>query len=457
MGEAMQRGFKRRGLRFAGVAGIGFLALATFAGSEAQATEGYFQYGWGARQGALAGAGVADSRDAMSLTLNPAGLVDAGRQFQFGASLFMPYRSYTASGTALIAPGSFDSGSNIFAVPNIAYSSPIDANSAWGIAVYGNGGMNTEWSGMSNSTGYCQYLGSKRGVYCGGNAGVDMMQAFVSVGYAHRFGAFSVGIAPVAAVQRFRGSGLDAFSAFGLSSDPSNLTNNGYSYSYGGGVHGGVEWSVAPNLRLGFSGQSPIWMTKFSKYSGLFADGGNFDIPANLTAGVAWDATPSLTLMADYKHIFYGSVASIANSGAINGYGVLGLSDGPGFGWHDIDIVKFGAEWRASPVWTFRVGYAHNTNPIKSTDVTFNILAPGVVTDHITGGFAYKASANSTLEFSAAYAPSHSVSGPERLGPPSGATPGSSIELEMHQYQFTLGYTYNFDTTPAPKSPLIYK
>ena len=434
------------------------MALASFAAGEAQATEGYFQYGWGARQGALGGAGVADSRDAMSLALNPAGLVDVGRQFQIGASLFMPYRSYTATGTLLIAPGSSDSGSNIFAVPNIAYSSPIDADSAWGITLYGNGGMNTEWPAMANTTYGCGLLGGKPGVYCGGNAGVDMMQAFLAVGYAHRFGALSVGVAPVVAIQRFRGSGLNAFGLFGLSSDPANLTNNGYSYSYGGGVHGGVEWSIAPNVRLGFSGQSPIWMTKFDKYSGLFADGGMFDIPANLTAGVAWDATPNLTLMADYKHIFYGSVTSIANSGLITGPGVLGLSNGPGFGWHDVDVVKFGAEWRASPVWTFRIGYAHNTNPIKSTDVTFNILAPGVVTDHITGGFAYKASANSTFEFSAAYVPSHSVSGPESLVAPFPVpTPGSKIELEMHPYQFTLGYTYNFDTAPASKGPLIHK
>ena len=87
--------------------------------------------------------------------------------------------------------------------------------------------------------------------------------------------------------------------------------------------------------------------------------------------------------------------------------------------------------------------------------MTFNILAPGVVTDHITGGFAYKASANSTFEFSAAYVPSHNVSGPELLG--TTPTPGSKIELEMHQYQFTLGYTYNFDTAPAAKGPLIHK
>ena len=119
-------------------------------------------------------------------------------------------------------------------------------------------------------------------------------------------GAFSFGISPVLAIQRFKGEGLSAFAPY--SSNPASLTDNGYSYSYGGGVRAGVEWSIAPNVRLGFSGQTPMWMTKFTKYSGLFADGGMFDIPANLTAGVAWDAMPNFTLMVDYKHIFYGSI-----------------------------------------------------------------------------------------------------------------------------------------------------
>jgi long-chain fatty acid transport protein len=152
--------------------------------------------------------------------------------------------------------------------------------------------------------------------------------------------------------------------------------------------------------------------------------------------------------MADYKHIFYGSIPSIANP--MSSPGLLGTSNGPGFGWHDVDIVKIGAEWRATPAWTWRVGYAHNTNPIESPDVTFNILAPGVVTDHITGGFAYKPDAYSTWEFAAAYVPPHSVSGPEKCcaPPPFAVTAGSNIELEMHQWQFTFGYTYEFAEAP---------
>ena len=423
------------------------LTAALLAGSAAQATEGYFQYGYGARQGALGGAGVADSRDAMALALNPAGLVDVDKQVQLGISLFMPYRSYSATGTMMIAPGSFDSGTNLFPVPNIAFNSPIDANSAWGITLYGNGGMNTNWHGTTNPN--CVNFGLvSQNVYCGSQAGVDLMQAFLAVGYARRFGTFSVGVSPVFAVQRFKAEGLSAFGAFGLSSDPANLTDNGYSYSYGGGARLGVQWKVAPNFRVGFSGQTPIWMTKLSKYSGLFADGGNFDIPANITAGVAWDAMPNLTLMLDYQHIFYSDISSIANPMVSPmPAGSLGTADGSGFGWHDVDVVKIGAEWRATPRWTLRAGYAHNTNPIKSTDVTFNILAPGVVTDTFTGGFAYKASPHSTLEFAAAYVPSNSVSGIELT--PGGPNPASNIEISMHQYQVSLGWTYEF----APAGP----
>ncbi|HZD90458.1 MAG TPA: outer membrane protein transport protein [Pseudolabrys sp.] len=421
------------------------------AGSAAQATEGYFQYGYGARQSGLGGAGVADSRDAMALSLNPAGLVDVDRQLQAGMSFFLPYRSYSASGTAFVAPGSYDSGDNFFPVPNLAYSNPIDGNSAWGIAVFGNGGMNTNWPNMTNTSPGC---GGGVGVFCDGSKlHVDLMQAFVSVAYARRFGDISVGIAPVGAIQRIRVQGLGAFA--GVSSDPANLSSGDYDYSYGGGARLGVEWKVMPNVRLGVSGQTPIWMTKFHKYAGLFADAGNFDIPANITAGVAWDIDPAVTVMFDYKHIFYGSVASIANP--MSSPGLLGQANGPGFGWSDIDIFKIGAEWRATPQWTLRIGYAHNTNPISPADVTFNILAPGVVTDHFTGGFAYKATSNSELEFAAAYAPSNHVSGLEKTGaPPFTTTPVSDIDISMHQFQFTLGYTYHF-APPAPVSPLIHK
>ena len=161
-------------------------------------------------------------------------------------------------------------------------------------------------------------------------------------------------------------------------------------------MRGGVQWSVSKSIRLGFSAQTRMWMTKFDKYSGLFADQGAFNIPANLTAGVAVDAMPGSDVDGRLQaHLLRQHPVGREFVGDSDC--AFGASDGPGFGWHDVDVVKIGAEWRASPAWTLRAGYAHNTNPIKSTDVTLNIIAPGVVTDHITGGFSYQINKNYDL------------------------------------------------------------
>ncbi len=47
-------------------------------GPIAYATEGYFLEGYGTREKGVAGAGAADSRDPLAISINPAGLVDVG-------------------------------------------------------------------------------------------------------------------------------------------------------------------------------------------------------------------------------------------------------------------------------------------------------------------------------------------------------------------------------------------
>jgi long-chain fatty acid transport protein len=191
-------------------------------------------------------------------------------------------------------------------------------------------------------------------------------------------------------------------------------------------------------------------MQKFDDYRGLFAEWGGFDIPASVQAGVAVDVTPALTVMADYKHIWYGSVTSVGNpstnilacagGGGPPGPACLGGSDGTGFGWKDVDVLKIGAEWRTSPSLTLRAGYAYNTQPIGSRDVMFNILAPGVVQHHITGGLQYRLSPNMDLELAGMYALDESVSGSEL---PIG-NPAHRIEISMHEFEVTLGIKYRF-------------
>lgn len=401
----------------------------------AHATEGYFSLGFGPRQTAMGGAGVADGSDAMAAALNPAGIAGMNEQFQLGAGLFMPFRGYDASGTLFVAPGSNDSGANIFLGPNMAYVRPLTEKDTLGFTLYGNGGMNTTFDNDPNPAPFC---GGGPGIFCGGGAGVDLIQAFIAATYAHDFGGVKIGISPTFAVQRFKAEGLGPFTP--SSSDPTNMTDNGYDYSFGGGLKAGVEVDLTDSIRLGLAGQTKMYMSRFEDYAGLFAEDGDFDIPASVTAGLAVDVTPDLTLALDYQHIFYSGVDSVSNSSRVAN--PFGSDNGPGFGWSDVGVIKIGAEWRPNEQWKVRAGYAYSANPVDPEDVTLNILAPGIVQHHFTGGFSYKATEHSTFEFTGMFVPESKTSGAEVT--PLGPTPGSDVELHMYQVQLMGGWTYDF-------------
>jgi len=407
----------------------------------AGATEGYFMPGYSGLQLGQGGAGIANPEDAMILALNPAGLASVGEELEIVVSLFSPDRRYTATGPGFVAPGGLSSGSvasrnKFFLIPGIAYNHPLDDHSSWGVAVYGNGGMNTDYPAAANAS--CP--SGMSGVFCGGKAGVNLSQMFVAAGYAWKSDALSLGIAPTFALQMFSAEGLGLFGIYGLSSDATRLSNNGVSTSAGFGIKAGMIYALTPALRFAVSGATPMWMSKFSKYKGLFAERGGFDIPASATAGLAWEAVPGLTAMVDYKHIFYTGTASVAN--AMTSPGLFGADDGAGFGWKDVDVVSLGLTYKLTPEFTLRAGYAHNNDPIDADQVTINILAPGVVTDHIAAGFSAKVSDHSIIDFAAMYIPVHSRSGFEMT--PAGANTQRIIKLEMSQTILSLGYRYRF-------------
>jgi len=241
-------------------------------------------------------------------------------------------------------------------------------------------------------------------------------------------------------VQRFSAAGLGAFA--GASTDPANLTDRGTDTSFGGGVKGGIEYSVTPGIRFGLAGTTPIWSQKLSKYSGLFADGGSFNVPGSVQPGLAVDLMPNLTVMADYKRIFYSGVPAISDSSTLLLTGAkLGSAGGPGFGWKDVSAIKLGVEWRTTPSLTLRAGYAHNTQPVQSADVMLNILAPGVTQNHFTTGLMYKLTSNMDLELAGMYAPKTTVTGFELAG---FGNPAHQVALGMSQVEVTAGIKYRF-------------
>ncbi len=420
---------------------------------DAFATEGYFSHGAGARNKAMAGAGVADGRDATAMIVNPASMVGNGTELNVAVSLFSPKRKFTGVFDAAGAPpgvgpftpvGEVESSENLFAIPNIAFVKAIDDTSSWGISMTANGGMNTDYRNVPNGT--CQFLFGQvppqvpadNGVYCGGDTGINLSQALISIGYAKQMGNFKFGIAPIFAFQVFEAKGLAVFG--GATSNPAALTNNGSSKSTGFGGKIGLEYALADNIRIGGMYQTKIDMSEFDEYAGLFADGGDFDIPSNYQIGISADLSPDLTINVDYKHINYSDAGSVSNPSSI--MLPFGSAGGPGFGWDDIDIFKVGVEWRANDQWSLRAGYATNSQPVNGSDITLNILAPGVVTSHITGGGEFKLNDRHSFELALMYAPNTSVAGNEVT--PFGPNPFHVLTAEMKQYEATFGWKMKF-------------
>jgi long-chain fatty acid transport protein len=434
----------------------------------AHATDGYFSHGYGMKAKGMAGAAVAVAQDAFGGANNPATMAFAPTQLDIGVDVFSPHRrAERTGGDAFGLSGSATSDSNYFGIPELGYNRMLRPDLALGVTVYGNGGMNTDYpgdqlpspGGCGPMTGPGTGFNPAPGPYnllCGnGRLGVDLSQLVVAPTLAWKFHPrHSVGIAPLFAYQRFRLEGLQAFDTSpGLSTSPGSVTNRGYDSSTGWGVRVGYYGEFTPQFALGVTWQSRISMGNLDKYKGLFAEQGGFDIPSNYGVGIALRPTPQWLVALDYERINYSDAKSVNNrsalilscAGQLDASTCLGGSNGAGFGWQDVDVLKLGVQYQLSAQWTVRAGYNHSDNPIQPQDVTFNILAPGVMKDHGTLGATWRWDARNELTGAAMYAFSNSVQGPSlfnRFFPPGAAN--MQEKIEMYEWSIGLQWAHYF-------------
>lgn len=214
----------------------------------------------------------------------------------------------------------------------------------------------------------------------------------------------------------FRVEGIQPFSA--ASADPANFTGNGTDWSIGAGVRVGWLGHLSDRLTLGAFYQSKVWASKFNKYAGLFAEQGDFDVPASWGGGLGFQVTEALTVAVDVKRIEYSDVASVGMPLAPLFSGVpFGAEGGPGFGWRDVTVLKSGVSYDLNELITVRAGYGRSGQPIPESQTFLNTIAPGVVQDHFTIGATWNVSSAIELSMHALYAPKVNVRGRGSIPP----------------------------------------
>lgn len=384
------------------------VAAAALLSGSAWATDGYFPHGYGMKALGMGGASVAMTDNAFAGANNPATAAFTESRADLGINIFSPKRSVSQGSSTT------ESDKTTFLIPEFGYVGSANGPLTYGLTVYGNGGMNTDYP--------APVLGGP------GSTGVNLEQLIVAPVLSYKISPVtSIGVSPLLVRQTFSAKGL--LNSFGVQS-AGNDTSTGL------GVRVGVYTKLSDGVSLGASYSPKTGMSKFDKYAGLFAEQGKFDIPANYAIGVAMDVSPRVTVAADYQKIQYSGVKAIANASLANFANGLGAVNGPGFGWTDVNVIKLGAQWKYNETLTVRIGYNRTTNPVQAADVMFNILAPGVITKHYTLGATYRMAKNSELTWAYMYAPQNSVSGFDMF-----ATPTT---VRMSQQSLGVQYSWKF-------------
>lgn len=421
-------------------------ALACAAAAPAWATNGYFAHGYGVKQAGMGGASAALAQDSFGGANNPASMVWVGPRMDLGLTWFRPERDAERSGAGIPSlNGKVDSGSTDFFIPEFGYNALLNSSLSLGLTVYGNGGMNTNYPQGNFDCG-----AGPANMLCGsGTLGVNMSQLIFAPTIAYKVNASnSIGASLLVGYQRFKGYGLQAFdNAPGFppfTSDPGHVTNNGTDTAWGAGLRIGWQGRVSDAVALGATYSTKVFMSRFDKYSGLFAEQGDFDIPMNFSVGIAITPTSQWTIAADFERIYYSQIASVGNPSAPNPPAPLGADNGPGFGWQDINVFKLGVAYAMNERWTLRAGVNIGGNPIESKDVTFNIIAPGVVKNHYTLGFTYAPTKADEISGAFMYAQRNSVSGSSLFNNVFPAPVAGTETISMREFSLGIAWGRKF-------------
>ncbi len=400
--------------------------------TSAFATNGYFAHGIGVKAKAMGGASIAFAEDGFGAATNPANLAQVKDGYSIGVSAFAPDRASTMSGSnGITGLKGGNEAADAFAVPEFSYNKAYNNKINWGVVVYGNGGMNVDYGQRIYDTASQRVTTS------------NLEQVFIAPTISYKIDdRNTVGASLNLVYQRFEATGLGDFTSYTRTSvDPGN---HGVDDSAGVGVKLGWNSVLSDQVTAGAFYQPKTSMDKFSAYKDLFAQDGGFDIPETYGVGVAIKVNPKTTVALDVVQINYSGIKSLANPNNHTAANTkLGAEDGKGFGWKDMTVYKLGMAHQMDANTTIRAGWNYGKQPIPTSELDFNLLAPAVVEHHFTFGMTKTLDKNSDFSVHAMYAPNVSISSTDTTDGDGNGTAYVS-KLEMSQYEIGVQYSKKF-------------
>jgi len=454
---------------------IAALLAITGIAAPAFATNGMNLEGYGAVATGMGGASMAYDNGAGAMMNNPATLGLMGQGSGIGVALGFLGPDVKSSMPGMTA----NSGGDAYYMPAAGYVTK-KGNFTFGVGVYSQGGMGTEYDASSFlAMGTGDKVRSEVGVgrvivplvynvndslTIGGS--VDWVWATMDIKMAAGLGDF------MAMTTRMSGGmgmamnnlAMGGANAFRLDfSDNNDFSGKAVGTGFAGKL--GFTYKVSPVLTIGGAYHTKTDLgdmktdgggASFSAFNGGAAMGSavtgkitihDFQWPETYGFGVAYQATDSLMVVADYKRINWSKVMKDFKMTYSTDNLGTGQTESADFkisqNWDDQDVFIIGASYRMTDALTLRVGGNFANNPIPDNRV--HPLFPAIIKNHYTAGLGYMLNKQSSLDASLTYAPKVSVTGTQTTGiTGSGVGSNSGMTITHSQVNWQVQYGYHF-------------
>lgn len=427
-------------------------AVAALAAGPSWATNGMNMEGYGPVSTGMGGASQAIDHGTAALAQNPAtlALMDEGARLDVALGVLGPHVTSSMPGM-----GSADSGGTSYVMPAFGYAR---RSGPWvyGIGLFAQGGMGTEYGADTFlAAGSGQPVRSELGVGRLLFPLVYQATPSLAIGGTLDYVWASLDLRMAASGAQLGSMVTDASGNLGAALpalagapwariDFSNSSDfSGQAFATGWAAKLGVVWKADEALTLGASYQAETSlkdMRTSARGAGMSAFGGfadtgritvvDFQWPATTAVGAGWQATPSLLLAADLKHIAWSSVMKDFrlryDSAGMGGSVSFALAQN----WKDQTVLNLGLAWRATEELTVRAGLNLADNPVPEPLV--NPLFPATVKNHAMLGLGWRFGSADQLDGSLTIAPTTTV------------TNGDGVEISHRQASAQLMYTHRF-------------
>jgi long-chain fatty acid transport protein len=358
-----------------------------------------------------------------------------GNNFGIGVTVLQPDVNASIPAYGL----SSDSQGTSYVMPSISFIRK-DGDFTYGVGVFAQGGMGTDYSGTS---------------FLSGGTGLPQMS---QVGFGRVMFPLAYQVnkeLTVAAQVDYVWSSMDLQM---LQMDPQGnggyvnvkdnsdytgqMTGSGFAFNLGAVYKFNEEFSMGAVYRS----QSNIGDLKGSgtltPFMGGMSPGAvpanysivDFQWPETFGLGMAWNISPEFMVVADIKQLMWSkTMANFTLNTEVPAFGMAQSASMPQ-NWSDQTVFSLGGQYKITPDIALRMGYNYGANPVPSD--TLNPLFPAIVEQHFTFGAGWQIDKANSLAIAFTYAPAVTQTMTNPTAPP--------IEMSHSQTLWRLNYAYSF-------------